>query len=65
MAMCGMNIVIKKRSTVLVFHRTREVNASGEIELQHITNNKNWSNFLTKAADNVKFMAYTKALDVN
>ena len=64
LAACGMNMVIKKRSTALAFHGTREAIASRAIELQHIAGDKNWSDFLAKAVDNIKFMACTKALMV-
>ena len=64
LAVCSMNLVIKKRSIALAFHGTREAIASGAIELQHITSDKNWFDFLTKAVDNVKFIACTKALMV-
>ena len=62
LAACGMNMLIKKRSTALAFHRTRETIACGAIEIQHIDGASNWSDFLTKAVDNVKFMACTRAL---
>ena len=32
-AACGTNIMIKKRSTALAFHQTREAIATGAIEL--------------------------------
>ena len=64
LAGCGMNMLIKKRSAALAFHKTRESIAAGAIELQHIGGDKNWSDFLTKAVDNVKFMSCTKALMV-
>ena len=60
----GMSMLIKKRSAALAFHKTRESIAAGVIELKHIGRDKNWSDFLTKAVDNVKFMSSTKALMV-
>ena len=65
LAVCCINMVIKKRSTALAFHGTREAIASGAIELQHIAGNKNWFDFLTKVVDNVKLMAYTETLMVH
>ena len=59
-----MNMLLKKRSMALSFHRTREAIASGAIELQHISGEQNWADFLTKPLDNIKFMACTKALMV-
>jgi len=64
LAACGMNMVIKKHSTALAFHKTREAIASGAIELQHVEGKFNWADFLTKAVDNIKFMACTRALMV-
>jgi len=63
-AACGTNMMIKKRSTALAFHMTREAIAAGAVELQHIAGEYNWSDFLTKAVDNCKFMSCTKGLMV-
>ena len=64
LAGCGMNMLIKKRSAALEFHNNRELITAGTIELQNIGGDKNWSNFLKKAADNVKLMSCMKALMV-
>ena len=63
-AACGMNMMIKKRSTVLAFHQTREAITADAVELQHISSDYNWSDFLTKLVNNSKFMACTKGLIV-
>ena len=65
LAACGVNILIKKRSTALAFHRTREAIASSVVKLQHISGDKNWSDFLTKAVNNQKFMDCARALMVS
>ena len=57
-------MIIKKRSTALAFHGTREAIAAGEVEIQHIPGHKNCSDFLAKTVNNVKFIACTKALIV-
>lgn len=41
LAACGAYMLIKKRSTALAFHRTKEAIASGAVELQHISGDKN------------------------
>ena len=63
-AACGVNMIIKKHSTALAFHRTCEAIATGTVELQHISGDSNWSDFLTKAAENFKFIYCAKGLMV-
>ena len=53
---CGTNMMIQKKSIALAFHITREVIATGAVELQHITSDENWADFLIKAVDNCKFI---------
>ena len=57
-------MTIKKYSIALDFHRTCEAIAVAAIELQHISEDLNWADFLTKAVDNTKFIACTKGLMV-
>ena len=59
---CGISMIILKRSTTLSFHNTSKYIASCAIEFQNIYGKKNWSDFLTKAVDNSKFMNCTKSL---
>ena len=63
-ATCRTNMIIKKRSTALAFHITREAIAAGAVELQHVVVYYNWADFLTKAVNNCKFMPCTKGLMV-
>ena len=58
----NLNMTIKKRSTALAFHRIHEAIAAGAIELQHISRDINWANFLIKSVNNTKFIACTKGL---
>ena len=60
----SINIFIKKRSTALAFHMTIGAIIAGIAEIQHILDDRNWSDFLMKVVDNVKFMACTKTLIV-
>ena len=48
----------------LVFHKTREAITSVAIKQQHATGEVNWADFLTKAVDNIKFIACTWTLMV-
>ena len=55
-----MNALIKKCSIALAFYRAFEAITAGTIELQHISREFNWSNFLTKVVENSNFITYIR-----